>query len=52
MMRFWQELVQDIGLRTMAGNKTFSGMVTLSLVLGIGAKATIPILSRSHSTSR
>ncbi len=43
MIRFWQELVQDVryGLRTMAANKTFSAMAILSLALGIGANTAI-----------
>src|SRR5258708_4417128 len=40
---FWEQLVQDIryGLRTIAGNKTFSAMAILSLALGIGANTAI-----------
>ena len=43
MIRFWQELVQDVryGWRTMAANKTFSAMAILSLALGIGANTAI-----------
>jgi predicted permease len=38
-----EQLAQDIryGLRTMAGNKTFSAMAILSLALGIGANTAI-----------
>jgi macrolide transport system ATP-binding/permease protein len=40
---FGEQLVQDIryGLRTIAGNKTFSAMAILSLALGIGANTAI-----------
>ncbi len=40
---FWEHLAQDIryGLRTIAGNKTFSAMAILSLALGIGANTAI-----------
>ena len=40
---FWEQLAQDIryGLRTIAANKTFSAMATLSLALGIGANTAI-----------
>src|SRR5688500_9612878 len=39
----WEQLVQDVryGLRTMAGNKTFSTLAILSLALGIGANTAI-----------
>src|SRR5580658_392231 len=40
---FGEQLAQDIryGLRTIAGNKTFSAMAILSLALGIGANTAI-----------
>jgi macrolide transport system ATP-binding/permease protein len=43
MMRFWQELGQDVryGCRTMAANKAFSALAVLSLALGIGANTVI-----------
>src|SRR5690242_625389 len=43
MIRFWSELGQDVryGWRTIAANKTFSLLATLSLALGIGANTAI-----------